>query len=69
MGESVAELLTPLRCEARRAVDGKPCQHPAKYLAPFDDSVVCGIHRRAFLRCIPLAEMEPDAAAETGGSQ
>lgn len=48
-----------LTCEAERWCDGKPCTHPAKYLAPHDDSAVCGIHARAFLRCIPLAEIEP----------
>jgi hypothetical protein len=59
-GERSAPAAPPLiRCEARRYVDGQPCSHPAKYLAPFDASVVCGIHARGFLRCIPLAEMEP----------
>lgn len=46
-----------LICEARRECDRKPCQHPAKYLVPFDNSVVCGVHARAFLRCIPLSEL------------
>lgn len=45
-----------LRCEAKKR-DGLRCQHPAKYLAPHDSSVVCGTHRRAFLRCIPISEI------------
>jgi hypothetical protein len=54
----------PMTCEARREVDREPCQHPAKYLVPFDSSVVCGVHRRAFLRCIPLHEIEPTEPAD-----
>lgn len=61
-----------LRCESVRQSDAERCPHPAKYLVPFDDRVVCGIHRRAFLRCIPLSDFDcgtPQIASSAEGDQ
>lgn len=51
---------TGVQCEATRWCDGRRCQHPAKYLVPYDSSAACGSHARAFLRCIPIADLEPE---------
>lgn len=49
-------------CEARFFGSGADCTHPAKYLVPYDNSLVCGIHARAFLRCIPLDQFDDGPA-------
>jgi hypothetical protein len=51
--------MNALTCESLFWGTGKPCHHKAKYLAPSSTQVVCGIHARGFLRCIPLTEIEP----------
>lgn len=56
---------TTVRCEASRLCDRQPCQHPAKYLAPANDKAVCGVHARAYLRCIPIAEFAPENGSTT----
>lgn len=65
----VRDLAAPgetVRCEAIRFCDDTRCPHPAKYLAPYDSSAVCGIHARGFLHCIPLSEFDLPSADGSG---
>lgn len=47
-------------CEELRRKDRRPCTHPAKWLTVFSAKAVCGVHARAYVHLIPLAEIEPE---------